>query len=115
MELHEGKDCPTQLHNKEFDEMGKTIGTLLRLTKLVWGSGNIFVLDSGFCVLRAIIELKKKGVFAAALIKKRPYWPKYIPGDAIITHFWGQGNWCFRCLARRIGECEVPCCWYERT
>ena len=34
-----------------------------------------------------IIELKKKGVFAAALIKKRRYWPKYIPGDAIITHF----------------------------
>ena len=31
--------------------------------------------------------MKKKGVFAAALIKKRCYWPKYIPGDAIITHF----------------------------
>jgi hypothetical protein len=23
----------------------------------------------------------------AALIKKRPYWPKYIPGDKIIEHF----------------------------
>ena len=67
--------------------MGKTIGTLLRLTNPVWGSGNIFVLDSGFCVLKAIIELKKKGVFAAALIKKQPYWPKYIPGGTIITHF----------------------------
>ena len=31
--------------------------------------------------------MKKKGLFAAALIKKRFYWPKYIPGDAIITHF----------------------------
>ena len=31
--------------------------------------------------------MKKKGVFAAALIKKWRYWPKYIPGDAIITHF----------------------------
>ena len=31
--------------------------------------------------------MKKKGVFAAALIKKRHYWPKYIPGDTIITHF----------------------------
>ena len=30
--------------------------------------------------------MKKKGVFAAALIKKRCYWPKYIPGDAIVTH-----------------------------
>ena len=31
--------------------------------------------------------MKKKGVFAAALIRKRRYWTKYIPGDAIITHF----------------------------
>ena len=70
MELCEGKDRLAQLNNKEFYEMGKTIGTLLRLTKPVWGSGKIFVLDSGFCVLKAIIEFKKKGVFAAALIKK---------------------------------------------
>jgi hypothetical protein len=35
------------------------------------------------CVLRGIIELWKKGVFAAAVIKKQKYWPKYVPGDAI--------------------------------
>ena len=70
LELHEGKDHPTQLNNKEFDELGKTIGTLLCLMKPVWGSGKIFILDSGFCVLKAIIELKKKGVFMAVLIKK---------------------------------------------
>ena len=87
MELREGKDHPTQLNNKEFDELGKTIGMLLRLMKPVWGSGKIFVLDSGFCVLKAIIELKKKGVFVATLIKKRCYWLKYVPGDSIITHF----------------------------
>ena len=81
LELHEGKDLPTQLNNKEFDELGKTIGMLLCLTNPVWGSGKIFILDSGFCVLKAILELKKKGVFPAALIKKQCYWPKYIPGD----------------------------------
>ena len=41
------------------------------------------VLDSGFCVLKGIVELKKRGVYASALIKKRKYWPKYIKGDAI--------------------------------
>ena len=87
LELCEGKDHPTQLNNKEFDELGKTIGMLLCLTKPVWGSGKIFILDSAFCVLKAIIELKKKGVFAAALIKKWHYWLKYVPGDSIITHF----------------------------
>jgi hypothetical protein len=44
-------------------------------------------LDSGFCVLNGIVELKKWGVFAAALIKKRQYWPKYIDGDLIKDHF----------------------------
>ena len=45
------------------------------------------VLDSGFCVLLALIELHKRGVFAAALIKKRQYWPKFIDGNAIAAHF----------------------------
>ena len=45
------------------------------------------ILDSGFCVLKGIIELHKNGVFASALIKKRRYWPKYIHGDEIKEHF----------------------------
>ena len=67
------------------------MGTLLRLTEPVWGSDRVFVLDSGFCVLQAIVELRKKGLFAAALIKKRRYWPKYIPGDSILAHFTEKG------------------------
>jgi hypothetical protein len=34
-------------------------------------TGRYVVLDSGFCVLRALIELKKVGLFACAVIKKR--------------------------------------------
>jgi len=41
------------------------------------------VFDSGFCVFQALIEVKKKGLFAAAVIKKRRYWPKHIDGEAI--------------------------------
>ena len=33
------------------------------------------------------MELRKKGVFASALIKKQQYWPKYIRGDEIKQHF----------------------------
>jgi hypothetical protein len=69
------------------DKGGKTIGLLLRLTKPVWGTGKVVILDSGFCVLKGIIELKKQGVLAGALVKKRRYWPKYIRGDDIIAHF----------------------------
>ena len=51
---------------------------------LPFQTGKGFVLDSGFCVLDALVQLKRGGVFAHALIKQRHYWPKYIPGDSII-------------------------------
>ena len=44
-------------------------------------------MDSGFCVTNVLVELQKKGVFGAALIKKRRYWPANIKGDAIDSHF----------------------------
>ena len=75
LDLREGKDHPQDLGKKEYDNLGKSVGLLLRLTKAVWGTGKVFVLDSGFCVLKAIIELKKKGLFGATLIKKRCYCP----------------------------------------
>ena len=87
LDLRVGKDHLTTLGKKEFDELGKTCGILLQLTREYGPLGKVFGLDSGFCVLKAIVELKKKGLFAAALIKKRRYWPKYIPGDEIIQHF----------------------------
>ena len=53
----------------------------------VSGSGRVVILDSGFCVLEWIIELRKLGVYAGALIKKRRYWPKHVPGDLIDEYF----------------------------
>jgi hypothetical protein len=43
--------------------------------------------DSGFCVLKAIIKLRKMGVFACALIKKWQSWPIGVPGDAMQRRF----------------------------
>ena len=85
--LREGKDCPRHLGEKEYGGMGKTVGTLLRLMKSQFGTGKTVVLDSGFCVLQGLVELKKNGIYAHAVIKKRRYWPKHVPGDAIIEHF----------------------------
>lgn len=36
---------------------------------------------------KALVELRKKGVFASALVKKRRYWPKHIDGEMIRRHF----------------------------
>ncbi len=87
VELVEGKDEPPENPMHDYEHMGRTVGLLLRLTKSMWGTAKMVVLDSGFCVLKGIIELKKRGVFAAALIKKRRYWPKYVKGDEIKQHF----------------------------
>ena len=56
------------------------------------------MLDSSFSVLKRIVELKKRGVYASALIKKkRCYWPKYIKDDDIKSHFDGKD----------VGDCDA--------
>eukprot|EP00980_Cylindrotheca_fusiformis_P024084 scaffold11524_cov91-Cylindrotheca_fusiformis.AAC.3 len=90
VELVEGKDAPPQRH-VDFENEGKTVGLLLRMSRPLWGTAKALVLDSGFCVVKGITELSKKGVFAAALIKKRRYWPKYVRGEEIKDHFRDKG------------------------
>ena len=41
------------------------------------------VLDSGFCILNAFIDLKKHGVFAAVLIKRGKSQSNFVPWNAI--------------------------------
>ena len=71
MELVEGKDAllagehPKPKHNNH----GNTVGLLLRILEPIFARGSVVVLDNGFCVLKGIIELKKRGVYMSALIK----------------------------------------------
>ena len=44
-------------------------------------------MDSGFCVTKGLVHLWNKGIFVAALIKKRRYWTVNIKSDAIDAHF----------------------------
>ena len=81
IELVEGKDRPKELPSPP--KAKETSQLLLDLCSTLYGIGKIVVLDSGFCVSKALVALKKVGVFAHALIKKRRYWPKFIPGDSI--------------------------------
>ena len=94
MELVEGKDAPSQVILK-YNNLGQTVGLLLVLEPL-FGKGHVVILDSRFCVLKGIDELKKRGVYASALIKKRRYWPKYIKRDDIKHHF----------TDREVGDCD---------
>ena len=65
LELVEGKDSPSQIITK-FNNEGKTVGLLLHVLEPIFAKGMVAILDSGFCVLRGIIELKK-GVFMPLL------------------------------------------------
>ena len=95
MELVEGKDSPSEIVPK-FQNEGKTVGLLLLVLEPIFAKGMTVIQGSGFCVLKGIIELKKRGVYASALIKKRKYWPKHIKGDDIKTHFDGKD----------VGDCD---------
>ena len=88
LEIVEGRDQPWQA-NKKFSDKGKIVGLLLRLTRPIWGSSKVIILDSGFCVIQGITKSQKKGVFDAdaALIKKYCNWPKHIRGDRIKQYF----------------------------
>ena len=74
MEMIGGIDRPKE---RSIDPNDKKIcmkgSLLLRICQYLFATGKVVILDSGFCVLLAIIELQKRGVFSSALIKKRKY------------------------------------------
>ena len=86
-EIVEGRDRPPESRIPEFDDIGKTVGTMLRCKRLIWNCANVVIIYRGFCFTKGLVELRKKGVFGAALIKKCRYWPANIKGDAIDAHF----------------------------
>ncbi len=44
------------------------------MVKKCFSTGRYVILDSGFCVLKGISELKKEGIADGASIKKQHYW-----------------------------------------
>ena len=96
IELVEGKSSPPERPRDINETQGKTVALLLRLCKPLYATGKVVILDSGFCVVKALIWLRIRGVFAAAVIKKRRYWPRYIKGDEINAHM----------EDKEVGECD---------
>ena len=57
------------------------------MMKSYFTTGMYVMIYSGLCVLKGLIQLRKKGVFACAVIKKRRYWPSMVPGKDMEDHF----------------------------
>jgi hypothetical protein len=85
----EGKDRPKKADGWAFpskwEQRGytKTVNLLLEMMEPIHGMGKVVGGDSGFCVTQGVLALNKVGVKAQFLIKKRKYWPKFVPGDYI--------------------------------
>ena len=74
VELVEGKAHPRQSGPLEFEDLGgSTVGLLMRVIKRYFATGKYLIIDSGFCVLKGLIQLRNKVIFASAFIKNRRY------------------------------------------
>ena len=88
VELVEGKEHPCQAGPLEFEDLsGKAVGLLLCMMKSYFTTGGYVILDSSVCVLKGLIQLREKGVFACDFIKKRRYWPSMVPGKDMVDNF----------------------------
>ena len=77
----EGKAHPRQAGLLEFEDLDRnTVVLLLRIMKSYFVTVRYVVLDSGFCVLKGLIQLRKKSFFVFDVIKKRRYWTYMVPG-----------------------------------
>ena len=79
----EGKDRPTQLGLKKWEELGDTVGIMLQICEPIFSSSKCVMHDSVFCVSNGITALLNFGVYTDALTKKHKYLPKGVPGDTI--------------------------------
>ena len=83
----EGKDRPSEIGKKKWEELEKTFCLMLRMCEPLFSTVKCVVLDSVSCVSKGVTALLEVGFYAAVLVKKRKYWPKGVPGDAIDEYF----------------------------
>ena len=65
----------------------KMVGIMLRIARALWINGKAVITDSGFCVLKLLLEMMKRGVYGGELIKKRRYCPMGVHEDVINNQF----------------------------
>ena len=74
VELVEGKAYPRQAGPLDFEDLDKkTVGLLLCMMKRYITTGKYVIIDSVFYVLKGLVQLRKKVIFACSFVKKRRY------------------------------------------
>ena len=93
VEIVEGKDKPIEGPNSEVEylqQWGATGALVTWMTRPIWGSGWVVLLDSGFGYLPCLQALKGKGLFGTCVIKKRAYWPSGTKGEVLLVELQGK-------------------------
>ena len=75
------------MSSKIHSDIGRTVGIILHILKPLSSTVKTFVVYSGFCVVNRIVALAVKVVYGLAILKKRRYWTKSVPGDLIDRNF----------------------------
>ena len=88
-DLVEGKDSSKELLSPEFESgpLTSTMAFVWRITKPVWVTGKMVIMESGLCVLKGFIGMYERGVYGSAEKKKRRYLPEGMYGDQINAHY----------------------------
>ena len=88
VELVEGKAHPHQSGPLESENLSeKTVGLLLSMMKSYFATGRYVILDSGFCALKELIELRNKFLITCAVINNIRYWTSMVPGKDMEDNF----------------------------
>ena len=71
-EIVEVRDHPISMGRTEFETIPnmKMVGLMIQLTRALWITWKEVIMDSGFCVLKVISEMRKRLVYVSALIKR---------------------------------------------
>ena len=64
------------------------MGLFFRTMKSYFPTGRYIIIDYVFCVLKGLIQLSKKGIFACYVIKKRRCCYSTVQGKETEDHFW---------------------------
>lgn len=95
VDLVEGKSRPKELAAVPNEStLGKTGALVMRMVDGLCGTGRVVVMDSAFCVVKAVKALYDSGLYATTLAKKRAEssgeWPHGVPGDRVREQMQGR-------------------------
>lgn len=94
IEIVEGSDRPQSGPHSDVpllnETQQKTAALVLRMTKTLWGSGRVVMLDSGFGGIPTISNLARKGLYGTCVIKKKRYWPAQTEAEQAINDLYGR-------------------------